>query len=1029
MSQDKSSEKNLSKEIQENTSTRRKKVMRILNDVYYNIPAFGCSINSANMRKLKEYMISRILVNMDSDVALEKGTYREKDFPYNNLLLVVEEQDYNENLVRFINKRMFDDEISCNVWDAESLYKLCNVYLSEKDVLGYEYCDKNIELVKDVFQNENTIIIEDFTRHPVLDTDLPTGRELQRNKDLVESYKVGMEFLSKCIRNNPIKNFILVTNRQVYKDYKHDHEIFYRTFKHHVFLDGLSLDNIVERCLELFYGDAKFTVDSDYKSKLEEYVRAVYPAADLKGKRFIDDLKNRILTNYYSDIREDTIIRSDYIPGYRSVDVDSVFDSLNDIVGMENVKNELRTLYKDRVVTNKINNKAQNNLHMIFTGNPGTGKTTIAQKIADLYYTMGITKTSKLVSIKVGDMVSIFQGGTAGKAQSVIEQAYGGVLFIDEAYGFLNGQEKEKQALEILIQEMENNRDNLVVIMAGYPNEMNELMKLNPGLKSRIGKIIHFEDYSETELVEIFKVMCKSENFELAADAIPTLQECILARKNGRFFGNAREVRNIFEASRREWSVEVFDRAMKEGLDISEYPLVLEKKHFEKLLPEKNRESLVLDKLVGLDSIKKKLEQFKNQVIYKKFLKERGMNIPDFSMHMIFMGNPGTGKTTVAKLIADELYSSGVLKTNRVSVKERKDLVGEYVGKTAIKTREVVEDARGGVLFIDEAYSLVKGDEKDFGAEAIDTLITAMEEFKEDTVFIFAGYTEQMQAFIESNPGIKSRIGYTFNFDDYSVDQLMQIYDKKMSTFGFTTEATALKKIRDIMEYFRDGRDFGNGRFVEHVIHQIINKRGDRFTTEKNVKNYSLIKAKDIPTIAEILETSSDKLILHDPGKLSKDSYKRTAVHELGHAIAQYALNKALPPKVVSIKSHAGSLGRMEMTESEYEDNMDETFLRNHIVTLLAGRNAERMVFGCNSSGVSDDYRRAKKCAKAMIEDYAMGEIGVTTDMDILKAEDERCRNLLEDKKEILLGMVDELLEKEEIQKDEFIKLYKKLSK
>ena len=1008
---------------------RRKKVRHILDDVKNNFIKYGCSINEVNLQKLNEYLTSKILVNMDSSQAKEQGNYRDKDYPYNNLILVVEESDYDYNMVRYIIQRIYNGKIMCANWDAETLYKLFNVYKSERDILGFEYCENNIGIAKDIFQSEETIIIEDFVKHPVLDKDLGTGRELERNKELVETYNVGMTFLSECIRDNPLKNYVLVTNRQVYKDYKHDHEIFYRTFKHHVFLDGIDIDTVVERCRGFFDNDQKFEVAPGYKQKLEEYVRAVYPVADLRGARFIDDLRNRILTNYYSDIRKNWLITSDYIPGYRGIDADSIFESLKDIVGMENVKNELRTLYKDSVVSKKVKKNTKNNLHMIFTGNPGTGKTTIAQKIADLYYIMGITRTSKLVSIKVGDLISIFQGGTAGKAQSVIERAYGGVLFIDEAYGFLNGQEKEKQALEVLIQEMENSRDDLIVIMAGYPDEMKELMKLNPGLKSRVGKTIHFEDYTEAELIEIFKVMCKSEGFKLAEDAVPTLQECIVARKTGRFFGNAREVRNIFEASSREWSVDVFDRSQKEGLDISEYPLVIEKRHLEKLLPEKHHESLVIDKLVGLDSIKKKLEQFKNQVVYKKFVKERGMNIPDFSMHMIFMGNPGTGKTTVAKLIADELYSSGVLKTNRVSVKERKDLVGEYVGKTAIKTREVIEDARGGVLFIDEAYSLAKGDAKDFGSEAIDTLIVAMEEFKEDTVFIFAGYTDQMQTFIESNPGIKSRIGYTFNFDDYSVDQLMQIYDKKMSSSGFVTEEAALKKIRDIMEYFRDSRDFGNGRFVEHVIQQIINKRGDRFTAEKDVKNYSVIKAKDIPTIAEILETSSDRMSLHDPGKLSEDSKKRTAVHELGHAIAQYALNSKIPPKVVSIKSHAGSLGRMEMSESEFDDNLDETFLRNHIVTLLAGRNAERLVFGCNASGVSGDYSRAKKCAKAMIDDYAMGEIGVTTDMDILREEDERCRKLLEEKKNVLLGMVDELLAKEEIQKDEFIKLYKKLSK
>ncbi len=1028
------SNKNMEKK--KNVKLSRRDIEEILHyslkDLDKTILEHGSVINKNNLEKLSAYITSRVLVNNDNNNDKDSKIYDIHNYPYNNLMIIVDKEEYDFVIPRYIGDMVAPEDTKTTFIDAEYFYKLLYVYKNKKSILDVDYTKETKELVEDIINEPDTLIVEDFKRHPIIDEDLGTGKALQANRDSVDCYDDGMKYFSECIRKNPLKNYIIVTDRRVFNDYKQDHEIYYRTFRYHVFLDPLDVDMVVDACLKFFDGNLRYSVSKDYKQELEKYVRAVYPVADLRGKRFIDDLKNRILSAYYSKIRYDKVITPEFIPGYKNIDIDSIFESLKDIIGMDNVKEELRSLYKDRVVSDKISKtskKKKNNLHMIFTGNPGTGKTTIAQKIADMYFAMGITKTNKLVSVKVGDLVSLFQGGTTNKALSVIERAYGGVLFIDEAYGFINGAEKEQKALEVLIQEMENNRDNLVVIMAGYPNEMKELMKMNPGLKSRIGKTIHFEDYSENELVEIFKVMCRAEGFEFEEDAIPVLQECIMAKKSGRFFGNAREVRNIFEAASRQWSNDVFDASQSEEKDISEYSRVIGVKHLEKLLPEKRQDAVVADNLVGLDSIKKKLEQFKNQVIYKKFIKERGMSIPDFNMHMIFMGNPGTGKTTVAKMIADDLYSAGVLKTNHVSVKERRDLVAGYVGQTAPKTREVIEDARGGVLFIDEAYSLTssKESQNDFGAEAIDTLIVAMEEFKEDTIFIFAGYTDQMHEFIESNPGIKSRIGYTFTFDDYSVDQLMQIYNAKMDASGFVTEDAAKKKVRDIMEYFKDSRDFGNGRFVEHVIQQIINKRGDRFSKNKDVKNYSLIIEEDIPTVAEILETSSDKMRLHDPGKLSKDSKRRTAVHELGHAIAQYVLDKNYPPKVVSVKSHAGSLGRMEMTEKEYDDNMDEKDLRNHIVTLLAGRNAERMIFGCNSSGVSDDYRRAKNAAKSMIEDYAMGEIGVTTDMDILKAEDARCVELLEEHKDILLGMVDYLLENEEILKDDFVRLFEEI--
>jgi F-box protein 11 len=517
---------------------------------------------------------------------------------------------------------------------------------------------------------------------------------------------------------------------------------------------------------------------------------------------------------------------------------EQIMAELNQLVGLENVKETMRKV-RARIKFAKGDLKELDGLHSLFLGGPGTGKTTVAKLMGRILHQMGATRTDKVVVAERNDLVAPFVGQSAERTRKKINTALGGVLFIDEAYALVkkeSGQDFGQEVIDTLLPQMEEHRHDLVVIAAGYPARMNDFIDSNPGLKGRFRYQFVFEDYKPPELMQIFDAMLKSRNFAVEESVRPIVLQEFTARYNARDerFDNARMVRNFVNdahdnlaqrlagLSARELATaaRVFTRADILPLCTSLPP---EARPRDQILSE-------LNKLVGLAKIKEHVVNVIEQIEYVKLISERE-NVPFEKprLHSLFLGGPGTGKTTVAKLMGEVYRAMGLLSRGHiVAVTDRSEMIGRYVGQTAPLVRTKVKEALGGVLFIDEAYNLVLDEHDSFGREAVGALLTEMENRSGQFVLIAAGYDKEMAAFLNSNSGLKSRFpnDFHFQFDDYSPDELVQIFEG-LAARKHLICGPGVKELveREFSAAWKErGPKFANGRAVRNYFDSLMPK-------------------------------------------------------------------------------------------------------------------------------------------------------------------------------------------------------------
>ncbi|MCH5307774.1 MAG: AAA family ATPase [Prevotella sp.] len=528
-----------------------------------------------------------------------------------------------------------------------------------------------------------------------------------------------------------------------------------------------------------------------------------------------------------------------YVPEERSLE--DILSDLDRYIGMDEVKKAVKeiayTVHNNiQRVERGLGEKEKVGIHIVLTGNPGTGKTTIARKLGEILESIGYLDSGHVVEVDRSKMVSPYQGETPKVVDGLCDKAMGGILFVDEAYTLAplsSGGERDQQgtqALEQLMKRMEDDRGKFVVIAAGYRTEMENLFRINPGVRSRFSYFLNIEDYNPEQLFQIMQVFAKEKKYQFSSEAQEVTLKMITEMYNSRDkdFANGRTMRQLFEKicakqAERLRTVDISTLSNDElmTIDVKDIPYEAPKAvDYTDCLKK-------LDGMVGLAAVKKEIS---NLAAFLNLQIRRGETNTFQGKHYVLTGNPGTGKTTVARIMADVFRTLGILSRGQLVEADRSKLVAGFSGQTAIKTNQLIDSAMGGVLFIDEAYTLKSSDQDSFGAEAIDTLLKRLEDDRGKFICIVAGYTDNMHDFIDSNPGLKSRFTQTIHFDDYTPDELTQIFINLANGKNFTideeTKATIHRQFEQL--YLRRDKNFGNAREARRIFDQAVEKQSQR---------------------------------------------------------------------------------------------------------------------------------------------------------------------------------------------------------
>ena len=497
---------------------------------------------------------------------------------------------------------------------------------------------------------------------------------------------------------------------------------------------------------------------------------------------------------------------------------------LNSIVGLTDFKNAVKELIAYLSFQNKINNNEKQRHFYIFTGEQGSGRKFAIQFLESLFGLRAVVANCKdffLPKITTEDFPVV--------------------------YDFFSARPNPKIEFFESLRQLEGH--TLAIFMVNNYQEAKEIEKELSEINHRIS-IVPFPDYQQEELASIGRMMLAKKMIRVNDDDFKNA----LSKKSR--INNAKHIRQFVQ--------EIIEFSVQTGYDPSE-DKEINLENF--LICPKSQIGLsktpedTLQELIGLTEVKNLLTQ---QIAFNKVNHLRKQN-DTVNHHLVFSGNPGTGKTEVARLYTKILFNNKIIQENKLVEVGRADLIGEYIGSTAPKVKKVFDDAKGGVLFIDEAYSLIPRHEKDYGHEAIATIIQEMENRRDEVLVIFAGYEDLMKEFLDINPGLSSRISREIRFEDYSSDELFAIIELMISRKQYQLKGDCKHKLYQHLSELERDSYFGNARYVRKLVDHIILYQAQRVINMEDsqltsLENLSLVTLEDIENALESFGFSTQKL-------------------------------------------------------------------------------------------------------------------------------------------------------------------------
>lgn len=779
------------------------------------------------------------LIKFYSKVKTMTDRFNNNNQFYNNYALIGNDGLQQEKVVNIIKSILVSNSIIDDK-DYKQFYTLDLEYEIRKNLSDLEH------KISDEFKDYRLIYLKDFDKLI----------NLKMEKD--DYYPKLINTLKQIIIEKSNTIFIISGKKEKIKLIFNENSEFSSLFGYKWQLNDLSYDDLSK---EIFKKLQEINIPNYITlDEIKNTVSQLARESNFKNLNFVEEIYQKTLKNFFES--QENNLNNTLLPKTKdNISIDDTMKEIDELIGMNKIKTELRNLskflkYNKRL--EKINGKSKTlNLHMVFSGNAGTGKTTVARLLADILYNMGYIEERKITEITPKDLIGEYTGQTAPKARKTIENALGGILFIDEAYALAANSSSSKgygqEAIVELLKCMEDYQDRLVIIFAGYHDEMNDFVSLNPGLKSRIRYYFEFEDYNEDELIQILYMKLKKLNLTIDDEAVRTLKRTISFNMKATNFGNGRYVDNLVNNLLIKHSINIPDDDDTDLLNITLNDV--------NDLSETNDININdifkdLDKLIGLSKIKDEFRQLVDYLQYNKKLEKINIYPKNLNLHMVFSGNAGTGKTTVARLLSDIFYNLGYIPENRLTEITAKDLTGEYTGQTAPKVKRQIENALGGVLFIDEAYSLMQNSSSGYGQEAIAELLVGMEKYYDRLIIVFSGYEKEMKDFINVNPGLKSRIGKSFVFEDYTIEELTDILVKFVNDNKLKITNKALDKFKELVKMSMKTKNFGNARWVRNSFDKILLKHSTNTKNSDNTEELITITENDID-IEEIKKSQS----------------------------------------------------------------------------------------------------------------------------------------------------------------------------